>query len=217
MAFAAALRSFSSVRRLCRPGMVPSSWRRSCRNLRHRSSMCNRVCRPSLQLHLLSVASGTLRLKRKSLSPIFSVRICTRIALCRLLKPSWSWSVLLVGLGVYRNEVLPLVSDAQFVCHDLLASLCAHVLSVDRRRYSFCGCSATGPACPISHHPVASFAALSASSLPWIPTCAGIHWTSIGRPRLLSCCVLWAMSLSRYAPDFPFGFADDLMAAWLSV
>jgi hypothetical protein len=149
------LSSFNSVRRLCRPGMVPSSWRRSCRNLRHRSSMCNTVCRPSLQLHLLSVASGTLRLKRKSLSPIFSVRICTRIALCRLLKPSWSWSVLLVGLGVYRNEVLPLVSDAQFVCHDLLASLCAHVLSVDRRRYSFCGCSATGPACPISHHPVA--------------------------------------------------------------
>ena len=38
-------------------------------------------------------------IKRKSLSPIFSVRSCTSSALSRLLSLSWSYSTL-VGVGV---------------------------------------------------------------------------------------------------------------------
>jgi hypothetical protein len=85
IAFMAALRSVNMSRRLCRPGMLPSSWRWSCRYLRHRSRTCDTVWRLSLHGQLASVASGTPRLKRKSLSPIFSVRSWTRTALCRLL------------------------------------------------------------------------------------------------------------------------------------
>lgn len=61
---------------------------------------CEIVWRPSLQGQLASAISGTLRLKRNSLSPIFSVGIWMRIALCRLLSPSCSCKTFLVGLGV---------------------------------------------------------------------------------------------------------------------
>lgn len=99
MAFAAALCSFSISRRSSRPERRPSSWRRSCRYLRHRSSMCDSVWRPSRHGQLASVASGTLRLKRRSLSLIFSVRIWTKSALWCLLSPSCIRRAFLVGLG----------------------------------------------------------------------------------------------------------------------
>ncbi|EXK23284.1 hypothetical protein FOMG_19938 [Fusarium oxysporum f. sp. melonis 26406] len=98
-----------------------------------------------------------------------------------------------------------------------MVSLWDHVFMVDRSGYNCCGSTALGPVRPPSLQPVASFAARSASSLPWIPICAGTHLISVFRSCVRSssiCCVIF---LSRYAPDLPLGLAVDRMAAWLSV
>ncbi|KAI3328251.1 hypothetical protein F4824DRAFT_154866 [Ustulina deusta] len=88
MALTAVLRLFKTARRSPRPSIRPSSWFRRSLNCRHWNSTWSTVCRLSPQLHFGSVMSGTLRLKRKSLRPIFSVRSWTKIALCRLLRSS---------------------------------------------------------------------------------------------------------------------------------
>ncbi|KAK1958571.1 hypothetical protein LY78DRAFT_726596 [Colletotrichum sublineola] len=87
IALAATLRSFSITWRLCHPGRPPSSWCRSYQYLQHCSRIYNTVCYPSWHGQLALVMPGTLWLKRKSWSPIFSVRIWTRNALCCLLSP----------------------------------------------------------------------------------------------------------------------------------
>ena len=92
MALMSSLRLLRIARRLFRTGEWPNSCLLMSLSFLHLMRMCVTVCRPSLHSHIGSITSGTLRLKRKSLSPIFSVRSCTRSALCFLLKPWWSWS-----------------------------------------------------------------------------------------------------------------------------
>jgi hypothetical protein len=140
------------------------------------------VCRLSPHSHLGLVTPSTLRLKRKSLSPIFSVRNCTSSALSRLLRPSCNWSTFLVDRGVCLYVALPLVSVLHLAVHARSACVLHHLLSVDLSGYSFGGVATGGHLRPFSLHPVASLAAVSAASFPGIPTWAGIHRTVTGRP-----------------------------------
>lgn len=94
MALVASLCVVRIARRLFRPGKRPSSSLRRSRSLRHSKRTWATVCIPSRQSHVGSGMPGTRRLRRKALSPIFSVLICTRIALSRLLRFRWSWSTL---------------------------------------------------------------------------------------------------------------------------
>ncbi|KAF2416983.1 hypothetical protein EJ08DRAFT_708416, partial [Tothia fuscella] len=90
IAVVAKLREFRIARRLFRPGKRPSSSLRIFLYLRQYSRTWATVCRPSRQSYRGSGTPGTRRLKRKSLRPIFSVRICTRSALSLLLRSLWS-------------------------------------------------------------------------------------------------------------------------------
>lgn len=91
------------------------------------------ICNKTWHGQLASVTFGNLRLEWKSLSPIFSVRIWIRIEVCRLFLPSCSCRTFLVGLGVYRNEVLPRSNIAHLAAQAFFASLSAHIFSGDRR------------------------------------------------------------------------------------
>ena len=159
MALVASLRVFRIARRSFRPGKWPSSFLRVSLNLRQLRRTWPTVCRPSWQSHLASGIPGTRRLKRKSLSPIFSVLICTRIALFRLLRSLWSCSTFFVGLGVCLRVVFPFVSVFQLACQCLFTVFQPHVLSDVLSGYSSDGGSALGPSSPSPLHPVASLAA----------------------------------------------------------
>ena len=67
--------------------------------------------------------SGTFRRKRKSLSPIFSVLICTKMALCLFVRPSCSCSTFFDSAGVCLNVVLPFVSCCQLLSQFLFDCL----------------------------------------------------------------------------------------------
>ena len=88
------------VRMLSRPDRLAKIRSRRCLRLLQWRRICATVCRLAPQSQRGLVTSGTLRAKRKSLSPIFSVRSCTSSALSRLVSPSWSRSTFLVGVGV---------------------------------------------------------------------------------------------------------------------
>ena len=150
-------------------------------------------CRLAPQPQRGLVTSGTPRLKRKSFSPIFSVRSCTSSALSRLVSPSWSRSTL-VGVGVCLYVARPLVSLRHLAIHASSVCVLHYLLSLDLMVYSFGGMSAGRRLRPSSLHPVASLAALSTASYPGIPAWAGIHWTVTGRPVSWSLWTCRAMS-----------------------
>jgi hypothetical protein len=108
-------------------------------------------------------------IKRKSLSPIFSVRSCTSSALSRLLSLSWSYSTL-VGVGVCLYVARPFFSSLYALIHALSAYVLHYLLSVILSGYSCAGGSASCWLRPSSLHPVASLAAWSAASFPGMPT-----------------------------------------------
>lgn len=216
IALAARLRVFRIARRLFRPGNRPSSFLRMSLSLGHFRRTWATVCRLSPQSHLESMMPGTCRLKRKSLSPIFSVLICTRSALLPSLRSLWSCSTFFMGLGVYPCVALPFVSAFQLASHCLPTVLRHHVLSVARSGYSSDGGSAFKPSSPSFLHPVASLAAWSAASFPSIPSWAGIHRTSTTIPLAWSCVTRCAICLTIYAPDRPSGLLSERIAAWLS-
>ena len=109
-------------------------------------------------------------IKRKSLSPIFSVRNCTSSALSRLLSLSWSCSTFLVGVGVCLYVARPFFSSLYALIHALSACVLHYLLSVILSGYSCAGGSASCWLRPSSLHPVASLAAWSAASFPGMPT-----------------------------------------------
>jgi hypothetical protein len=77
-----------------------------------------------------SVESGTLRLKRKCLSPNLSVRVRTRMALYLLLNPSRSARSSLLDAVCIGQWFCPLVSAFHTVSHTFFASLSAPLASV---------------------------------------------------------------------------------------
>jgi hypothetical protein len=105
------------VLRQRRPDTLAKMRFRRSSYLLQRRRMWATVCRLSPQLHVGLVTVGTPRLKRKSLSPIFSVRSCTSRALCRLLSLSWSCSTFLVGVGVCLHVVRPFLSSLRVLTH----------------------------------------------------------------------------------------------------
>jgi hypothetical protein len=79
MALVASCGVLRMVLRLCRPErLAKMRFRRSLYLLQRRMTWAT-VCRLSPQLQRGLVTVGTCRLKRKSLSPIFSVRSCSRL------------------------------------------------------------------------------------------------------------------------------------------
>ncbi|KAF1922308.1 uncharacterized protein M421DRAFT_78807, partial [Didymella exigua CBS 183.55] len=104
--------------------------------------MCATVCRLAPQSQRGLVTSGTLRAKRKSLRPIFSVRSCTSSALSCFVRPSWSRSIFLVGVGVCLYVARPLVSLRHFAIHARSACVLHHLFTVDRMVNSWGGGSA---------------------------------------------------------------------------
>ena len=59
---------------------------------------------------------------------IFSDRSCTNRALSRLLRPSWSWSIFLVGTSVSLYVARPFVSFLHSAIHALSACILHHLL-----------------------------------------------------------------------------------------
>ena len=99
MAFVAALRSFRIARKSLRPGIPDSSCCRTSWNLLHLKSTYITVCLPSPRSQYGSVISESPLWGRKSLNPIFSVRIWISKELCRLLRFSCKPGTLCVGFG----------------------------------------------------------------------------------------------------------------------
>ena len=137
MAFVAVLRSFRIARRSRLPGIPESSRRRRSLNLLHLISTCITICLPSPQAHCGFVISGTPFWWRKSLRPIFSVRIWISRELCRLLRFSYKRRNLCVGFGVYLRQALRLVSVAQLYFHSFCTSCLIHVFSMVHSRYNY--------------------------------------------------------------------------------
>ncbi|KAF1923271.1 uncharacterized protein M421DRAFT_327630 [Didymella exigua CBS 183.55] len=99
MALVASCGVLRMARMLSRPDrLAKMRFRRFLRLLQWRR-MWATVCRLAPQSQRGLLTSGTLRAKRKSLKPIFSVRSCTSSALSRLVSPSWSRSTFLVGVN----------------------------------------------------------------------------------------------------------------------
>jgi hypothetical protein len=170
MALVASCGMLRMVLRLCRPErLAKMRFRRSLYLLQRRMTWA-KVCRLSPQLQPGLVMFGTCRLKRKSLSPIFSVRSCTSSALSRLLSLSWSCSTFLVGVGVCLYVARPFLSSLHAHIHCLVVCVLHHLLSVILSGYSCAGGSASCWLRPSSLHPVASLAAWSAASFPGMPT-----------------------------------------------
>src|SRR5690348_15955964 len=94
--------------------------------------MCATVCRLALQSQRGLVTSSTLRAKRKSLRPIFSVRSYTSSALSCSVRPLCSRSIFLVGVSVCLYVALPFVSVRHFAVHARSACVLHHLLTVDR-------------------------------------------------------------------------------------
>jgi hypothetical protein len=113
------------------------------------------------------VTVGTCRLKRKSLSPIFSVRSCTSSALSLLLSLSWSCSPFLVGVGVCLYVARPFLSSLHALIHALFACVLHHLRSVVLSGSSWRGASAGCCLRPSSLHPVASFGGLVSGLVSW--------------------------------------------------
>jgi hypothetical protein len=155
--------------------------------------------------------SGTFRRKRKSLSRIYSVLRCTIMALCFLARPSCSWSTFLDGAGVSVCA-----SCCQPMCQLLSASLRPHMLTLACSTYISGGGSALGPDARLSRHAVAPIAAISAASLPAMPSYDGIHRTTTVYPQPWSNSTLVAICSRMYAPNRPSGSAKEQIAAWLS-
>jgi hypothetical protein len=207
------LRLLRIARRSFPSGKWPSSCLRMSLNFLHIKRMCRTVWRPSRQSHNGSRMSGTFRRKRKSLSPIFSVLSCTRMALCLLVRPSCSCSTFFDGAGECLNVVLPSVSCCQLLSQSLATFLQVRVLSVAWSVYRAGGSSALDPVAEPSRHPVASFAAMSAASFPSMPWCGGIHRTTTVCPLFCSGSTLAAICLRMYAPDLPSGLVRERIAA----
>lgn len=130
---------------------------------------------------------------------------------------SWSLRTFLDGAGAYRKVAGPFVALVQLVLPCLSMASLHHIFSVDLRGYSSAGESALAPRVSSSRHPVASLAAMSAASLPSMPSCEGIH-------RTVTMCSLFcrvrrrsAICVRIYAPDLPSGRVSERLAAWLSV
>jgi hypothetical protein len=194
MALVASRGVLRMVLRLCRPErLAKMRFRRSLCWLQWRRTWAT-VCRLSPQLQPGLVMSGTCRLKRKSLRPIFSVRSCASSALSRLLSLSWSCSTFLVGTGVCLYVARPFFSSLHALTHALSACVLHHLLSVVLSGYSCGGGSAGCCLRPSSLHPVASLAAWSAASFPGMPTWAGIHRTVTEYPLSWSSRTCRAMS-----------------------
>lgn len=85
--------------------------------------------------------SGTLRLKRKSLSLIFLVLSYTRRALSYFLRPLCSLSTFLVGAGIFLNVACPFISFYYFAFYAISASCLYLLLIVVFSRKSFGGSS----------------------------------------------------------------------------
>jgi hypothetical protein len=130
MALVASCGVLRIVLRLCRPErLAKMRFRRSLYLLQRRMTWAT-VCRLSPQLQPGLVMSGTCRLKKKSLSPIFSVRSCTSSALSRLLSLSWSCSTFLVQVSVCLYVAWPFFSSLHELIHALSACVLHHLLSV---------------------------------------------------------------------------------------
>lgn len=157
---------------------------------------------------------GTFRRKRKSLGPIFSVRSCTRMALCLLVRRSCSCSTFFDGAGLCLNVVLPFVSCCQSGCQCLSASFRLHVFSVDCSAYNWWGPdlgSDVGPSpfCGLLRGYVCGFIPFDAF-MRWYPSrcyCVPTHLE-----RLNPVCNLVENVRSRpaFRPD------QERIAAWLS-
>jgi hypothetical protein len=129
MALVASCGVLRIVLRQYRPDRLAKMRFRRSLYLLQRRRMWATVCRLSPQLHVGLVTVGTPRLKRKSLSPIFSVRSCTSSALFRLLSLSRSCSAFLVGAGVSVGRAAFLVfSPCAYPC-----PLCLHLTPSSER------------------------------------------------------------------------------------
>ena len=131
IAFVTSFGSFKIALRFIRPPL-PNTLLRTSLYVRHLSRMWSTVCRPSPQAQPGSSTSGTPRFHRKSLSPIFSVRIWMSRALCHFFKPWCSHRTLRHGCGwrrIYLSNakykegcgvLLPMLEPLQHLSHSML-------------------------------------------------------------------------------------------------
>jgi hypothetical protein len=149
---------------ICPP--LPNALLRTLLYVRYLSRIWSTVCRPSPQSHPGSSTSGTLLFHRKSLSPIFSVRIWMSRALCHFFRPWYSRRTLCNGCGVCLNVVLPLVSAFQLFIHSALVCLLIQVFKVACKWYVLVLVALSVPWPAPAFCLAALLAALSAASFP---------------------------------------------------
>ena len=196
MKTAAFLAQGPSVRMRAISRLLPPSFRalfpssvHKLRRWRARSLHSRRMCLtdwfPCLHSHLPSSIPGALRWKRNSRRPIFPVRICTTSELSSLLSPIWSLTVPFLGTGSSLCSSRPRRSLVHSSLHSLIAYLVNWVFFADSSSFTRwalvavdrVSSSLTPPRLSFFNlQPVASFADLSAASLPRRPIWAGTQW-----------------------------------------
>lgn len=165
--------------------------------IRHSTNRCFADRIPRLQGHSGKSKPGTFLVCRNFLRPIFSVLIWTISALAALRRPLCIFSTLLVGFGQILQSSLPvfLFDQAVSQCSEMICSNAHLTLARDLPRFCF---SAVWPESHPFHfsflrfallHPVASFAAMSASSFSFMPLWDCIQWKKTNLPW-----VLWVLS-----------------------
>ncbi|KAH7124276.1 hypothetical protein EDB81DRAFT_812318 [Dactylonectria macrodidyma] len=116
------------------------------------------------------------------------------MALCLLLKCLCGCSTFGVDSSMCLKVIQTLVSYYHYVCHLSLITLCDNSFNVDFKECSTGGYYALSPGGPLCLHPVASLAARSAVSLPYIPLWAGIYRILTVKPCVRSSCIRCVMS-----------------------
>jgi hypothetical protein len=186
---------------------LPNTLLRTSLYVRHLSRIWSTVCRPSPQSHPGSSTSGTLLFHKKSLSPIFSMRIWMSRALCHFFRPWCSRKTLCDGRGVCLNVVLPLVSTFQLFVHSALVCLLTQVFKVACKWYVLVCVTFSFPWLALASCLAALLAALFAASFPQMLVWASTYLISTRIPRspwslFMSCIAL----ITIYALDLPIGF-----------
>ncbi len=191
----------------------------------HSTSMCLADCTPCLQKHSGESNPGTFLECQNLLRPIFSVLIWTTKALAALQRSLYIFSVYFVDFGQMACSFLSVFlldqtssqrsrvfcSDASLIIHLAQSTSCFSTLCLKSYSLHFLFLLFA------LLHPVASLAAISASSLPLIFLWVGIHWRWISIPLALKSSICWVIVCMIYGAEHLLGLSRTCGAAWLFV
>lgn len=142
-----------------------------------------------------------------------------------LFSPIWNLTVPFLGAGSSLCNSRPRRSFVHSSFHSHIACLVNWVFFADSSSLTSEALvavdrvfSSLTPQCLsfFNLQPVASFADLSAASLPRRPIWAGIQWISTVDPLYLRRSIVCTICCTMCCPDFFFGDPTALIAAWLS-